>query len=101
MLGRNSLLEQVAQRGCGCPLPGSIQGQPGWVSEQPGLEGGVPAYSRGLELGDLKGLFQPKPLYDSRILSRKNKQQKTLTLTEINVMYPCTPRQERLLNGTE
>ena len=31
--------------------------------EQPGLEGGVPAYSRGLELDDLKGPFQPKPFY--------------------------------------
>ena len=40
-------LEQVAQRGCGCPLPGSIQGQAGWVFEQPGLMG-VPAYSRGI-----------------------------------------------------
>ena len=39
-------LEQVAQRGCGCPLPGSIQGQAGWGCEQSGLEGGVPAYSR-------------------------------------------------------
>ena len=34
-------LEQVAQRGCGCPLPGSIQGQAGWDCEQPGLEGEV------------------------------------------------------------
>jgi len=32
--------------------------------EQPGIEGGVPAYSRGLELGDLKSPLQPKPLYD-------------------------------------
>ena len=46
-------LEQVAQRGCGCPLPGSIQGQAGQGCEQPGLVGGVPAYSRGLELDDL------------------------------------------------
>ena len=65
MLGRNLLLwgswalEQVAQWGCGCPLPGSIQGQAGWGFEQPGLEGGVPAYSRGLELDDLKGPCQP------------------------------------------
>ena len=36
----------------------------GWGSEQPGLEGGVPAYSRGSELGDLTGPFQPKPFYD-------------------------------------
>lgn len=41
-------MEQVAQRGCGCPL-----------------QGGVPAYIRMLEVGDLKGLFQTKPLYDS------------------------------------
>ena len=39
-------LEQVAQRGCECLLPGSIQDQAGWVFEPPGLEGGVPAYSR-------------------------------------------------------
>ena len=57
--------ELVAQRGCACPLPGSIQGRAGWGCEQPGLEGGVPAYSRGLELGDLKDPFQPKPFYDS------------------------------------
>jgi len=40
----------------------------GWGFEQPGLEEDVPAYSRGLELGDLKGPFQPKPFYDSVIL---------------------------------
>jgi len=40
------MLIQVAQRGCGCPLPGSIQGQAGWDFEQPGLEGG--AYNRGV-----------------------------------------------------
>jgi len=28
---------QVAQRSCGCPLPGSVQGQAGWGFEQPGL----------------------------------------------------------------
>ena len=36
--------------------------------KQPGLEGGVPAYSRVLELDDLKGPFQPKPFYDSVII---------------------------------
>lgn len=30
---------------------------------------GVPAYSRGLELGDLKGLSQSKPFYDSLIVT--------------------------------
>ena len=39
-------LEHVAQRGCGCLLPGGIQGQVGWGFEQPRLEGGIPAYSR-------------------------------------------------------
>ena len=41
-------LEQVAQRGCGCPLPGSVQGQAGWGFEEPGLVAGVPAHGRGV-----------------------------------------------------
>ena len=72
MSGRNSYceggetLEQVAQWGCECPLPGSVQGQAGWGCEQPSsLEGGVPAYSRGLEADDLQGPFESKPFYDS------------------------------------
>ena len=40
-------LEQVAQWGCECSLPGSIQGSAGWACEQPGVEGSVPAYSWG------------------------------------------------------
>ena len=36
--------------------------------EQRRLEGGDPAYSRGLKLGDLKGPFQPKPSYDSMFM---------------------------------
>ena len=59
-------LEQVAQHGCGCPLPGSIQSQAGWDFEQSGLEGGVPAEA--LELDDLKVSFKPKPLFESMIL---------------------------------
>ena len=46
-------------------FPVSIQVQAGWSFVQPGLEGGVPAYSRGLELHGLEGPFQPKPFYDS------------------------------------
>ena len=39
--------------------------RPDWMGfEQPGLEGGVPAYSRELEPDDLKGSFQHKPFYD-------------------------------------
>jgi len=41
-------LAQVAQRSCGCPLPGSVQGQVGWGSEQPGLGEDVPAHGRGV-----------------------------------------------------
>ena len=42
-------LEQVAQGGCGCPIPGGIQGQAGCGSEQPGLVVGNPAHSREVE----------------------------------------------------
>ena len=44
----------------------------GWAFEWPSLEGGVPAYGRGLELDDLKEPFQPKPFYDSMILQTWN-----------------------------
>ena len=39
------------------------QGQAGWGFEQPGMVGGVPAHGGELELDDLQGPFQPKPLY--------------------------------------
>ena len=42
-------LEQVAQGGCGCPIPGGIQGQAGFGSGQPGLLVGDRAHSRGVE----------------------------------------------------
>jgi len=38
-------MEQAAWRSCGCSLPGSVQGQAGWSSEQPGPVEGVPAHS--------------------------------------------------------
>ena len=41
-------LAQVAQRSCGCPLPGSAQGQAGWSSEHPGLVEDAPAHGRGV-----------------------------------------------------
>jgi len=31
------LTPYIAQRGCGCPVPGSVQGQVGWGSGQPSL----------------------------------------------------------------
>ena len=58
-------LKQVVQHGCRCPIPESTQGQAGQRSEEPGLVGSVPAYSKGLELDDLTGPFQPKSFYDS------------------------------------
>ena len=61
-------LEQVAQGGCGCPIPGGIQGQAGCGSGQPGLLVGDPVHSRGLELDGHCGPFQPRPFYDSMIL---------------------------------
>jgi len=39
-------LAQVALRSCGCPLPGRVQGQAGWSSEQPGVVEGVSAHGR-------------------------------------------------------
>ena len=59
--------EQVAQGGCGCPIPGGIQGQAGCGSGQPGLVAGNPAHNRGLKLDDHCGPFQPRPFYDSMI----------------------------------
>ena len=41
-------LEQVAQRVCGCPIPGGIQGQFGWDPGQSDLVAGNPAYSKGV-----------------------------------------------------
>ena len=38
-------LEQVAQGGCGCPIPGGIQGRAGCGPGQPGLVAGNPAHS--------------------------------------------------------
>ena len=46
------VLQQATQRGCGCPVPGGVQGQVGWGPGQPGLvlhvEVGGPACGRGV-----------------------------------------------------
>jgi len=34
---KSKVLEQAAQRGCGCPVRGGVQGQVGWSPGQPGL----------------------------------------------------------------
>jgi len=46
-------LEQDAQRSCGCPLPGSVQGQAGRGFEQPGLVEVSLPMAVDLELDDL------------------------------------------------
>jgi len=51
--GGGETLAQVAQRGSGGPVPGNVQGQVGWGSEQPGLVEDVPACCRGVGLDDL------------------------------------------------
>jgi len=45
------VLAQAAQRGCGCPIPGGVQGQAGWGPGQPellDLAAGNPACGRRL-----------------------------------------------------
>jgi len=44
-------LEHVAQRSCGCPLPGNVQGQVGWGFEKPGLVEDASAHGRGIGTG--------------------------------------------------
>ena len=60
-------LEQVAQGGCECSIPGGIQGQAGCGSLQPDLVVGDPAHRGWLKLNDDCGPFQPRPFYDSVI----------------------------------
>jgi len=44
-------LAQGAQRSCGCPLPGSVQGQVGWGFVHPGLVEGFPVNDRRVGTG--------------------------------------------------
>ena len=65
----NETMEQVAQGGCGYPIPGGIQSQAGCGSGQPGLVVGDPAHiAGGLKLNYHCGPFQPRPFYDSGFL---------------------------------
>ena len=44
----------IAQRGCGCPVPGDTQGQTGWGSEHiADLDAGVPVHCWGVVLDGL------------------------------------------------
>lgn len=53
------------QRSCECPIHGSVQGQEGWKSGEPGLVEGVSAHNKGFRLGDIYSIFQAKPFHDS------------------------------------
>ena len=46
-------LKSVARRDGRCPIPGDIQGQDGWGSEQPNPVEDVPARGRGVGLDAL------------------------------------------------
>ena len=47
------VLEQAAQKGCGCSIPGGVQGRAGWGPGQPPeMEVGGPAWGGKLELDD-------------------------------------------------
>ena len=54
----------VSKGGCGCTIPGGIQGQAGCGSGLPGLVVGDPG---GLKLDNHCGPFQPRPFYESMI----------------------------------
>jgi len=41
----------AAQRDCGCPNPGSVQGHVGWYPGQHDIVDGKPAHGRGLGTG--------------------------------------------------
>ena len=60
---------ETALRSASVPLlypPGidKLPGQAGWGCEQPGVGGGVPAHSRGLEVDEHCGPSQPRPFCD-------------------------------------
>jgi len=57
-----------AQRGGRCLIPGNIQGQVGWGSDQPDLVEDVPAHSRRIGYMTFKGPFQTKLFSDYVIL---------------------------------
>ena len=82
-------LEQVFQRGCGCPIPGGIQGQAGYGSGQSGLVVGDPALSTWFKLDEHCGSFQPRPFHDLFYDSHLGKTLK-INKSSINLSY-CVP----------
>ena len=60
----DEILAYAAQRSCGCPIPGGVQGQVGCGPGQPEQVRGSPAHGRELKLNDP---LQPRPFYVSII----------------------------------
>jgi len=61
-------LEQVAQGGCGCPIPGGIQGQAGCALGSLVWWLATLHIAGGLKPDGHCGPFQPRPFYDSTTL---------------------------------
>jgi len=89
------LLEQAAQRSCGCLIPGGAQGR-GWSPGQPVLLGATSPWQGGLELGDLYGPSNPSPHGSAKSQSRcspdaaqsgKIKQRNTLALGSSHSLF--------------
>jgi len=67
-------LEQVAQGGCGRPIPGGIQCQAGCGSGQPGLVVGDPAHGRKVETRcSLRSFSTQAILCGSQMFTKKSK----------------------------
>ena len=65
------VLGQAVQRGCGCPIPGDVQGQVEWGPGQPGLVlnvevGGPACGSRGWSFMILEVPSNPSPFCEQR-----------------------------------
>jgi len=86
---KSSMTQALADgaSGCGCPIPGGIQGQAGCGSGQPGLLVGDPAHSRGLELDYCHGPFRPRPFCDSILLLK--------TFSRFEYPLQSTPKKRR------
>ena len=49
----SEVLEQATQRGCGCPVPGGVQGQVAWGPGQPGLLGSNSFHGKEFEMDEI------------------------------------------------